>query len=67
MSAALAVGNIVKRRIEEEMHKRDTKGGSSTEAASDSVLEDGDVKYDDDDENVADHDGDEDGSAPAEV
>lgn len=60
LSAALAVGNIVKRRIEEEIHKRETKGGSSTEA-------DGDVEDDNDDENVADHDGDEDGSAHAEV
>ncbi len=76
INAALAVGNIVKRRIEEEMHKRETRGQpdafSDAEEMVDAENDAKDEGDDDDDdknatENAADRDDDDDGSSPAEV
>jgi hypothetical protein len=70
INAALAVGNIVKRRIEEEMHKRETRGHSEGVTDAEDVA-DGDADDDDDDDNAIEHAADRDdidnGSSPADV
>ncbi len=69
MNAALAVGNIVKRRIEEEIHKRETRGQSEAVPDAEDVADADDD--DDDDDNVIEHAADRDdhdnGSPPTEV
>jgi hypothetical protein len=77
INAALAVGNIVKRRIEEEIHRRETRGQSEAVPDAEDVVDadayadDDDDVGDDDDDNAIEHsaEGDDDDivSLPAEL